>query len=80
MDYHTVKDSIPSLLLLLLVLHSPLHALDKRLNGLAAAQRHGAASDGTTILDLEAQSLSNRRKTAISQCDCKTAQTLLQLR
>lgn len=80
MDYHTVKDSIPSLLLLLLVLNSPLHALDKRFNGLAAAQRHGAAPDGTTILDLETQSLSDHRKAAISQSNCEAAQTLLQLR
>lgn len=73
-NYQAGKGSIPSLLLLLFVLNSPLNTFDKGLNGLAAAQGHGTTSDGTTVLDLEAQSLSNHGETAISQSDCKAAQ------
>jgi hypothetical protein len=79
-NYYTGKGSILSFLLLLFVLNSLLDTFDKGLNGLAAAQRHGTTSDGTTVLDLEAQSFSDHGKTTISQCDCEAAQTLLQLR
>jgi hypothetical protein len=51
-NYHAGKDSILSLLLLLFVLDSPLDTVDKRFNGLAAAQRHGTTSDGTAVFDL----------------------------
>jgi len=65
--------SYTSNLLLLSLLDSPLHAINKRLYGCTTAKRHSTTSNRATMFHIKTQSLSNHGQTTIPQCHSKAA-------